>query len=123
MANEQFPKFCGNCRQMTMHFRKGTNTTLNVLLTIVTVGGWLPFWILLLLMRSGGWTCQECGKVGGSFGRLLVKGVAFAIFLSVVLFVVISIQNQNSPSSTPGTGQSVVPSPATTQPVAVPPAP
>jgi len=40
--------------------RPGTNHVLHLLLSIVTMGFWLPIWILVSI-KIGGWRCNQCG--------------------------------------------------------------
>ena len=51
--------YCKRCKTRKPCTRNGTNHILHLLLTLVTVGLWIPMWLLLSL-RIGGWRCRDC---------------------------------------------------------------
>ena len=52
---------CRECNERVVVFRKGTNHILHFLLTCVTLGWWVPIWILTSI-KFGGWRCEKCGS-------------------------------------------------------------
>lgn len=61
MAEQRRGKFCRLCGKQTLAVRPGTNHVLHLLLSIVTLGIWLPVW-LGLSIKFGGWKCSQCGS-------------------------------------------------------------
>lgn len=55
-------KYCNNCDKNVLAVRKSTNHILHLLLSLLTVGLWIPIWILLSI-RMGDWRCTVCGKI------------------------------------------------------------
>ena len=65
MAEQKTGGYCRECNCNVTIYRKGTNHVLQLLLSIVTCGLWLPLWIMNSI-QMGGWRCNDCGskKVG-----------------------------------------------------------
>ena len=61
MSRENNPGFCKTCDASRALSRKGTNHTLHIVLSIISVGLWLPIWALDSI-RFGGWICNYCGS-------------------------------------------------------------
>jgi ssDNA-binding Zn-finger/Zn-ribbon topoisomerase 1 len=61
MASHQ--EAAGHCRKCgdVLVKRPGTRHVLHLLLSIVTMGFWIPIW-LLCSIKIGGWRCSQCGK-------------------------------------------------------------
>jgi hypothetical protein len=53
--------YCRDCDKTQKVFRKTPNHILHLILSIVTGGLWLIVW-LILMIRFGGWRCDECGS-------------------------------------------------------------
>lgn len=68
---------CKNCDEATPHAQPQTSHVLHLLLSVVTVGLWLPVWLLVALNNRGQATCTVCGREVGLFGssRGGVKGM------------------------------------------------
>ncbi len=60
-AMEYTSKYCKYCGQQRKFERPGTNHILHLILSILTVGLWIPVWILSAI-KIGGWRCSFCGK-------------------------------------------------------------
>lgn len=60
---DQTSKFCPQCQKQTLWARPGTNHMLHLVMTLITLGFWLPIW-LIACIRIGGWRCQSCGSDG-----------------------------------------------------------
>ena len=95
MPTEETQRYCPSCERNVLARRKGTNHVLHLLLSIITVGLWLPIW-LLASVRMGGWRCASCGSTtrtprGG--GSLAWLGIAVLIGIVVV---VVSINQDDS---------------------------
>ena len=86
MGVDQTSKFCPLCQKPTLWSRPGTNHILHLLLTVFTVGFWLPVWILASI-RIGGWRCQSCGFKGSLASRFVAPVVCVVLFLALVSFV------------------------------------
>ena len=50
------PKYCKQCGQEVYHEKVGIKTKTGLILTVCTLGLFLPIWLL-----SGKWKCMECG--------------------------------------------------------------
>ncbi len=70
-------RHCKNCEQITKHELARTSHVLHLLLSLVTVGMWLPIWLLVALNNRSRATCTACGREVGMFGssRGGVKGM------------------------------------------------
>ena len=69
MATQEATGYCKKCERQVMVRRKGTNHVLHLLLSLVTLGLWIPVWILLSI-KVAGWRCSQCGMKAG---RSLLK--------------------------------------------------
>lgn len=54
-------KFCNHCRANVMAQRNTVNHLLHLVLVLLTLGLWLPVWLVLVLANMGGWRCTRCG--------------------------------------------------------------
>lgn len=61
MATEYTAGYCIACKCARKLERKGTNHILHLLLSILTLGVWLIFWIGNTV-KFGGWSCSSCGS-------------------------------------------------------------
>lgn len=62
MGTTQDMQFCKHCDKMTMHIRPATSHILHLLLSVVTMGIWVPVWLLIGIsnsMEKG--KCSVCG--------------------------------------------------------------
>jgi len=60
MATDKTRRRCMACKRHVMGERKGTNHILHLLLSVFSVGIWLPIWFMLAI-KIGGWRCPFCG--------------------------------------------------------------
>ena len=67
MATVQKMRKCAACGRPTMHIQESPNHILHLLLSVVTVGVWLPIWFLISLFKKKP-QCTVCGKEPGLFG-------------------------------------------------------
>lgn len=67
MPTEETMYKCRRCGRLTKHLEKKPSHVLHLLLTVLTVGLWIPVWAVLSASR-GGAQCSECGKRRGAFG-------------------------------------------------------
>lgn len=60
----QVSRFCKTCGRNTLHEKQQLSNGMGCLLTIVTVGIFLPFWLLysLFILPFRPFRCQTCGK-------------------------------------------------------------
>ncbi len=81
MVIDKSHKYCSRCQRSQMHFRKGTNHILHLLLTVLMCGWWLPVW-LLMIIKVGGWQCETCGYRGHPLIRYGIPAMSLC-FLAV----------------------------------------
>lgn len=63
MPMTQAHKFCKVCNKKSLHAKNYFGFGWGCLLTIITVGLFLPFWLLAdVLGAFRPWRCQTCGK-------------------------------------------------------------
>lgn len=57
-------KFCRSCMRTRSFVRLQPNYYAHLILTLLTVGFWLPFWGIIVLYNHYhlGWRCEECGQ-------------------------------------------------------------
>lgn len=65
---EKYTAHCKNCQSETIHERPSTSHVLHLLLSVITVGLWIPVWILVALSNSNQGLCLTCGRKVGAFG-------------------------------------------------------
>lgn len=53
--------FCPHCQKQVMAQGTKPNHILHVILSLVTLGLWLPVWLVITLAKSGGYRCTQCG--------------------------------------------------------------
>ena len=68
MSQKSFMRQCKACGKPTLHIQEKPNHVLHVLLSVFTLGIWLPIWLLIGLFGSGKPQCTVCGKEPGLFG-------------------------------------------------------
>ncbi len=117
MAIDQSHKYCRCCQRSQMHFRKGTNHILHLLLTVFMCGWWLPVW-LLLAVKVGGWQCETCGYRGHPFIRFGIPMVSLCFLAASCTVVWNSIDTVNT-TAKPRSRPTAL-SPRVETPVAVP---
>jgi hypothetical protein len=61
MAYQQKIGFCKVCDQKKLIARDGPNHLVHFIMTLLTGGFWVIFW-LLAVMTSGHWYCSSCGN-------------------------------------------------------------
>jgi hypothetical protein len=63
MATKQLQAFCATCDAMMPHnIEEEPNAVVHLLITLVTVGIWLPFWIAMMYAASNApKVCAKCG--------------------------------------------------------------
>jgi hypothetical protein len=63
MSTYQHMEFCKICQKQTIHFSEKPNHILHLLLSIITVGIWIPMWIIITLIVMFRNECNLCGGV------------------------------------------------------------
>ncbi len=61
-------KQCKSCKTMTQHTEPSTSHILHLILSIISVGFWVPVWILVSMSNGSSAQCTACGKTKGIFG-------------------------------------------------------
>lgn len=64
----KYTAYCKNCCRETFHERPSTSHILHLLLSLVTMGFWVPVWILMALNNNSQGMCTICGRKVGLFG-------------------------------------------------------
>ena len=62
MGYKQTNKFCRQCGTGVLAAGRTPSHVLHLVLTVLSVGLWLPIWILLALFSTGGYRCSNCGS-------------------------------------------------------------
>ena len=63
MSVKQSRRFCKDCERKTMHQKQYFSTGMGIVLSILTVGIFIPFWAFIMLRDAvQSWRCQICGK-------------------------------------------------------------
>ncbi len=68
MSSRQLMNQCKTCKKMTMHVAPSTSHVLHLLMSIITVGLWLPVWFIVAASNQSQAQCTVCGKTKGLFG-------------------------------------------------------
>ncbi len=63
---QQFMRSCTSCGVPRMHMQQKPNHVLHLLLTVFTVGFWIPVWVLVSLFQAKP-QCMTCGEKSGLF--------------------------------------------------------
>lgn len=60
----QVSRHCGNCGRQTLHVKEQLSNGMGCLLTILTAGLFIPFWLLysIFILPFRPFRCQQCGK-------------------------------------------------------------
>lgn len=60
----QVSRQCNVCKKPTLHEKQTMSTGMCILLTIVTAGLFIPFWLFysFLILPFRPYRCQSCGK-------------------------------------------------------------
>jgi len=64
MGQMQTSRTCSRCRTKTLHARRTLGAGIGIILTVITMGLFLPFWILIAIYEAicVPWRCQICGQ-------------------------------------------------------------
>lgn len=68
MATNQKMSRCRNCAKETIHLQPATSHVLHLLLSLITLGLWIPVWILVGVSNGSQLKCSVCGRARGLFG-------------------------------------------------------
>ena len=114
MAVVQNSKYCKTCQRVTLHQKEVFSGGMGCLLTILTGGLFIPFWLLASIFDGfSRMRCQVCGSIRG-------LGCMFVIVAVVVLAAVTKIFFSTSTPTTPTPPALVSPKPLITPPPASP---
>jgi len=71
---KQTSSYCATCGKQTLHAKEGISNLLHLILSIITVGLWIPVWIFLGLKSTGSkMRCQVCGTKSGEVRAASVR--------------------------------------------------
>ena len=62
-------RYCRKCERVTMHVGPSTSHLLHLVLTVFTVGVWLPVWIFIAVRNEFSYDCTSCD------GRLMHEAI------------------------------------------------
>lgn len=64
MGQLQTQRKCRQCGRRTLHERRSFGTGMGLLLSVLTVGLFVPLWFGIKLWEAVAipWRCQQCGK-------------------------------------------------------------
>lgn len=63
MAMDQASRRCRTCKRMTLHVRSRMSEGWGCLFTILTLGLFLPIWLLMSVFGTfSSYRCQSCGR-------------------------------------------------------------
>jgi len=54
--------YCNFCKKSVMAQGTKPNHILHLVLSILTVGFWLPVWLVVSVAKAGGYRCTTCGN-------------------------------------------------------------
>ncbi len=60
---DQIMKKCVRCNKSTAHAQMSTPIGIHILLTFLTFGVWIFFWVFNITGRKPQFRCTECGSV------------------------------------------------------------
>ncbi len=66
MAHRQSMRSCAGCGVPTLHVQQKPNHVLHMLLSVFTIGFWIPVWVLVSLFQ-GRPQCMTCGQKSALF--------------------------------------------------------
>ena len=56
-------RFCPDCGQQRPFEKQSLNHVLHLILSVITVGGWIIVWLILAVLNAfKPMRCRECGK-------------------------------------------------------------
>lgn len=94
MAFQEAGGYCDDCNRNVMIRRQGTSHILHLFLSVITVGLWIPVW-LLSSVRFGGWRCIVCGSHAssgsGDRGPITAKKVCAILFGLYLVYILIRL--------------------------------
>ncbi len=62
MAQKQTGSYCTHCQKDVMATGTRPNHLLHLMLTLVTLGFWIPIWLSISICKLEGYRCTQCGK-------------------------------------------------------------
>jgi hypothetical protein len=62
VGQKQAGRYCAHCQKNVMATGTTPNHLLHFILSIFTVGLWIPIWILVSIAKMGGYRCTLCGS-------------------------------------------------------------
>ena len=68
MSSTQAMRICKACHKPTLHIGPGTSHLLHLILSLITIGFWVPVWVIVHLSNSTQAACSQCGHQRGLFG-------------------------------------------------------
>lgn len=67
MSNQSM-EWCDLCQCETLHIQPSTSHLLHLVLSVLTMGFWLPVWFIVARNNATQGKCSQCGREFGAFG-------------------------------------------------------
>lgn len=58
--SEMDMRYCESCKRKTLHVGLSTSHVLHFLISIVTMGMWIPMWLIIAIRNEFSYECTEC---------------------------------------------------------------
>lgn len=62
MGTQRAQRYCPTENRIVLSERETPNHAIHALLSVITVGIWLPVWLLIALLSGKPWLCPTCGS-------------------------------------------------------------
>lgn len=72
MGTKQAGAYCPHCDRQVLAQGSTPNHILHLILSIITIGLWIPLWILISLKSIGGYRCVNCGTLVRAKGKSIL---------------------------------------------------
>lgn len=83
-------RYCPHCLRNGPAVNGGANNAVHFILTILTVGFWIPVWLLFALC-GGSYQCQQCGSrtYSSRFMRSVELTIRFGLIASLAVIALV----------------------------------
>jgi len=93
MPGDMIERFCPACKQLTMWCRRGyPNHVMHAILSIMTVGFWLPVWLIVTIQAG-----YRCGRCEATTASSAIRTILIIILVLLILGIVSSLCGPHTP--------------------------